>query len=132
MSFRQIGLGSEIRFTLVDAPAVSVVIKDGVLVAPSVEILPIAGTGMYSAEFTPVETGVYDFVADNVIVGSVEIVTRDTFSFLRNLEDQALGGWEWDKTTKVMTIFRQDGSTLGTYLADDTLENAYSNPTITP
>lgn len=132
MSTRQIGLGSEARFTLSTSPTTTVVVKDGVMVIPSVEVLPVTGTTVYSAAFTPVETGYYDFVVNGVVVGSVEVVTRDVFSFLRNLEDQALGGWEWDKTTKVMTIYRQDGSTLGTYASDDTLEAAYSRQTIAP
>jgi len=131
MIYRQIGLGSEARFTFQGgSPGVAVVVMDGVRVSPSVEILPITGTNLHTAEFTPTETGVYDLVIDNVFVGSVEVVTRDVFSFLRNLEDQAFGGWEWDKTTKVMTIYRQDGSTLGTYECDDTLEQAFSRQTI--
>ena len=132
MSTRQIGLGSEARFTISLAPTTTVVVKDGVMVIASVEVLPITGTTVYSASFTPVETGYYDFVVDGVVIGSVDVVTRDVFSFLHNLEDQALGGWEWDKSTKVMTIYRQDGSVLGTYSSDDTLEAAYSRQTITP
>lgn len=132
MSIKQIGLGSEVRFTLSASPTSLVVIKDGVLATPSVETLPIMSTTLFSTAFTPVETGTYDVVADGVVIGSAEVVTKDVFSFLRNLEDQAFGGWEWDKTTKVMTIYRQDGSTLGTYESDDTLELAYSRQTITP
>lgn len=132
MSIKQIGLGSEVRFTLSSSPVSLVVIKDGVLVTPSVETIPVMGTNLFTTSFIPVETGTYDVVADDVVVGSAEVVTKDIFSFLRNLEDQAFGGWEWDKTTKVMTIYRQDGSTLGTYESDDTLELAYSRQTITP
>lgn len=130
MSTRNVGLGSEVRFTLVSEPVVLIVVKDGAQVTLSTETLPVIGTGLYSVSFTPVETGVYDVVVDGSVIGSVEVSTRDVFSFLRNLEDQALGGWEWDKTTKVMTIYRQDGSTLATYLSEDTLETAYSTPTI--
>lgn len=132
MSFRQVGLGSEVKVTLTSSPTAVVIIKDGVKVTPSVEVLPITSTTLYSASFIPAETGNYDVAVDGVIVASVEIVTKDVFTFLRNLEDQALGGWEWDKSTKVMTIYRQDGSVLGTYTSDDTLEAAYSRPTITP
>lgn len=135
MIHRQVGLGSEIRFTFAagsSATNVPVVVKDGVKVTLSVETLPIIGAPLYTTSFIPAETGNYDLFIDNVLVGSAEVVTRDVFSFLRNLEDQALGGWEWDKTTKVMTIYRQDGSVLGTYLSDDTLESAYSRQTITP
>lgn len=132
MSFRQLGLGAEVRITVASLPTTTVVIKDGVKITPSIEILPIATTPFYSMTFTPVETGSYDIAIDGVLVAFVEIVTTDVFTFLRNLEDQAFGGWEWDKTTKVMTLYRQDGSTLGTYESDDTLELAYSRQTITP
>ncbi len=133
MSFRQVGLGTEVRFTFIaGSPTLYAVIQDGVLSTLSVEILPISGTTASSASFTPVETGVYDLIVEGVLIGSVEVTTKDVFSFLRNLEDQALGGWEWDKSTKVMTIYRQDGSVLGAYTSDDTLEVAYSRPTITP
>lgn len=130
MSTRSIGLGSQVRFTLESLPTVIKVIKEGSVVTISTEVLPVIGTSLYSVSLTPVETGFYDIVTDGSIAGSVEVYTRDIFSFLRNLEDQAFGGWEWDKTTKVMTIYRQDGSTLATYLSEDTLETAYSTPTI--
>lgn len=135
MISRQVGLGSEVRFsfsTASNALNVPVVIKDGVTLNISVEVLLVSGATIFSAEFTPVETGAYDLFIDGVLIGSAEVVTQDIFSFLRNLEDQAFGGWEWDKTTKVMTIYRQDGSTLGTYSCEDTLELAYSRQTITP
>lgn len=130
MSTRHIGLGSEVRFTLTSLPVTTVVVKEGSVSTVSTEVLPVMGTSLYSISFTPVETGFYDIVVDGSIAGSVEVSTRDVFSFLRNLEDQAFGGWEWNKTTKVMTVYRQDGSTLATYLSEDTLETAYSTPTI--
>lgn len=133
MSFRQVGLGTEIRFTFLSgSPVLYTVIKDGVVSSLVVEILPIMGTSAFSASFIPIETGIYDLIVENVLIGSAEVVASDVFTFLRNLEDQAFGGWEWDKTTKVMTIYRQDGSTLGTYESDDTLELAYSRQTISP
>jgi hypothetical protein len=88
------------------------------------------GTDWYSASFTPVETGVFDLIVDGQKIESFEVVGRSQLSILRNLEDQALGAWEWDKSTKVMTMYRQDGSVLGIYTADDTLELAYSRISI--
>ncbi len=129
MSFRQIGLGSEARTTFSSSTnnaRVVTVIKNAVVSAVSSEVLPIAGTTWYTVAFTPIETGVYDVIVDNVMVGTFEVVSRSLFTILSNVEDQALGNWEWNKETKVMILYRQDGSVLGTYLCDDTLEAAYS------
>lgn len=131
MSIRQVGLGSEIKqvFSALGSPSVSMVIKDGALYATPVEILPIAGAdGWFTASIVPVETGVYVTIIEGIEVGTVEVVTKDVFSFLRDLEDQAFGGWEWDKSTTVMTLYRQDGSILSRYECADGLESGYSRP----
>lgn len=131
MSIRQISLGSEIKqvFSAPGSPSAYLVIKDGVLYPSSVEILPIAGAdGWFTASIVPVETGVYVVIVEGVEVGTFEVVTKDVFSFLRDLEDQAFGGWEWDKSTTVMTLYRQDGSILSRYECSDGLEAGYSRP----
>lgn len=102
------------------------VMKDGVLIGLAVDVTAIAGSDWFSASFYPTSTGIYDLIVDDVLVANIEVVTRNVFSFLGNIEDQALGSWEWDKTTKVMTLHRQDGSLLGTYDVDDNLETAHS------
>lgn len=112
------------------SPTSYFVIKNGIVNAVPVTFTAVAGTGWFSASFTPVETGIFELIINDTKIETFEIVGRSQFSFLQNLEDQALGGWEWDKSTKVMTVYRQDGSTLGTYTADDTLENAYSRISI--
>jgi hypothetical protein len=133
MSIRQIGLGTvALSLFVSNNNDVYAVVKDGIVAAVAVTKTLVPGTIFSSATFTPVETGTYHFVINNVIVDVFDVVTRDVFSFLRNVEDQALGSWTWDKSTKVMSLFRQDGTTLGTYLADDTLETAYQQVSITP
>lgn len=128
----QIQLGSTAQASLFSAvaPVTSFVIKSGAMSGTAVTCSPVVGTSWYTASFTPVETGVFELIVDDKRIEAFEVVSRSQFSFLQNLEDQALGGWEWNKATKVMTVYRQDGSTLGTYTADDTLETAYSRISI--
>lgn len=128
----QLQLGSAAQASLFSAvaPVTSFVIKAGAINSAVVTTAPVAGTSWYTASFTPVETGVFELIVDDKRIEAFEVVSRSQFSFLQNLEDQALGGWDWNKTTKVMTVYRQDGSTLGTYTADDTLETAYSRISI--
>lgn len=131
---RQLGLGAEIKSVFqssTGAAHATILIKDGTQYSGvSTEVLPISGTSWFSSAFTPTETGVYVLIIDNVFIGEFEVVTRDALSILRNLEDQAFGSWEWNKTTKIMTLYRQDGSILGLYEADDSLESAYSRISI--
>ena len=104
MSIRQVGIGAPVRITYkseIQLPNVATVIKDGVITSLFVATSIITGTAFYQAQFSPVETGLYDLIVDDLLVGSVEVVSRDVFSILRNIEDQALGSWEWNKTTKI-------------------------------
>lgn len=133
MSIRQVGLGTEVKFAFKysGTPSASIVLHDGVVTPVSVEILPVAGAvGWCTASIIPVETGVFDVIVEDERVGTVEVVTKDIFTFLRNLEDQALGGWEWNKTSTIMTLYRQDGSVLGTFECSDGLESGYSRPVV--
>lgn len=125
MSYRQTALGGEI-VSICTGPIGSVVIlKDGTVTAAGETVANITGN-IYSVTFLPYETGVYVVLVDEVVIDTVEVVFREALSYLRNLEDQALGSWEWNKTTKVMTLLRQDGSVLAEFDTDDTLEEAYS------
>jgi len=83
------------------------------------------GTGnLYSLTFTPTSTGVYDVFCFGELQARVNVTTRSDQSFLQNIEDEALGSWSWDKTTGVLTLVRQDGTTLNTYNVTDTLTEA--------
>lgn len=48
----------------------------------------------------------------------------DLVSSLKNIEEEALGSWKWDKTCGNMEMFRQDGTTLATFKVIDTLDEA--------
>lgn len=103
----------------------SVVVSEGNQVALSVSVSQVGTTGVYSASFVPEQTGYYSVFALGTKVGDVEVVERPILDYLQNLEEEALGRWEWNKTSKAMTLYRRDGTVLGEYLLDDTLESAY-------
>lgn len=106
----------------------TVVVKDGVQVALSTTVAQIGTTGVYNASFSPDQTGTFSVFALGTKVGDVEVVDRTLFDYLQNLEEEALGGWEWDKTSREITLYRRDGTAMGTYAISDGLEAAYRRP----
>lgn len=81
------------------------------------------GSGLYSFNFTPTASGNYVLFVQGSIQARFIVVARDKFSFLRNIEDESIGSWTWNKTTGLLTIIRQDSSTLGTFQVVDTLDS---------
>lgn len=125
---RQVELGNILRTTFVSGAMDNrdvLIVLGGAQAQVTSSVVNIA-LGVYSLSFTPAETGQFDVLVDNVLIASYEVVTRSVFSFLQNLEDQALGSWEWNKSTKEMSLFRLDGTLLASYTADDTPEEAFS------
>lgn len=74
--------------------------------------------------FTPTNSGVYSVVAFGQVQERVLVVTKLSRTMLTNVEDEALGSWQWDKQTGVLTLLRQDGSTLASFNALDSLTSA--------
>jgi hypothetical protein len=74
--------------------------------------------------FTPTVTGKYFVFIEGSIQGSFDVSNKDVYTYLRNLEDSSLGSWTWDKGTGVLTLVRQDSSTLASFVVTDTLEAA--------
>ena len=81
-------------------------------------------TQFWSATFTPNATGIYTLYAFNAIQFRVNCVPKLSYTMITNVEDEALGSWTWDKTTGTLTILRQNGSTMATMTALDTLTNS--------
>lgn len=126
MSFRQQPIGGPIRVVFTSPfgnDRITVVIKDGVVTLDSPVVTLLTGD-VYKLVFTPSSTGVYDVIVDNVLVATVEVVTRGVFDFLKNIEDVSLGSWSWSKSTGLMTLFRQDGTELSSYVMVDNAESA--------
>lgn len=98
------------------------VLKDGVLnvLSPSPTFTEI-GVGLYTFNFTPSATGLFSIFIQSEIAAAISVSTKDISSTLANIEDQALGSWTWDKVAGTLTMLRQNGTTLATFLVDDTL-----------
>lgn len=92
-------------------------------VAPTFTFTEMGG-GAYLLTFTPSSTGIYSIYLQNQIAAVINVVARDKFSYLQNLENEAIGSWSWNKSTGVLTMLRQDGTTLATYNVVDNMTTA--------
>lgn len=98
------------------------VLKDGVVSVPSpLPTFTEVGSGLYTFNFTPAATGLFCVYIQSEIAASITVSTKDLASTLANIEDQALGSWTWDKVAGTLTMIRQNGTTLATFLVNDTL-----------
>lgn len=71
--------------------------------------------GVLVSTFTPTLLGFQHLVADGRVVGDLEVVPRSYQLSLSTLEDVALGSWKLDKSTKVLTLYTQQGAEMATY-----------------
>lgn len=110
-------------------PTDSTVYVDGVAgMIPTVT--PVAGTdNRWKLTFTPTVTGTYSIYAFSTLQLTMQCVNKSLYSFLENVEDEAMGSWTWDKQTGVMTMLRQNGTTMATFDVKDTLTDAYRERT---
>jgi hypothetical protein len=71
--------------------------------------------GVLVSTFTPTLLGFQHLVVDGRVVGDLEVVPRSYQLSLSTLEDVALGSWKLDKSTKVLTLYTQQGAEMATY-----------------
>jgi hypothetical protein len=110
--------------TLISGTAVPgdlVLLKDGVSNSTPITFTSISASGLCKFTFTPTVTGIYTLYGQNSIIATVEVVAKSIATYLKNLEDEALGSWQWDKTAGVMTMVRQDGTQLAQFNVVDGL-----------
>lgn len=101
-----------------------VLYQDGALSSITPTFVHQGSTQFWSVSFTPTSTGIYSLYAFSIIQFRVKCVPTLSYQLLTDVADEALGSWTWDKTTGTLTILRQNGSTLATHTALDTLTNA--------
>lgn len=77
-----------------------------------------------SLRFTPVTSGVHTLLVDGGVYAVIDCVGRNLVSYLRNIEDEALGSWVWDKVAGTLQLLRQDGSALANFAVTDTQTNS--------
>ena len=98
-------------------------LKDGVL-NPLATTFTEIGNGLYVATFTPTSTGLYTYFIEGKIQATIRVVGKTIYTLLQNIEDSAIGSWQWDKTTGILTLIRQDGTTLAGFSVIDNLTAA--------
>lgn len=98
-----------------------IVLKDGV-VYTGLTIPPVfteIGEGLYTVTLTFSETGEYTIFVSNAIAAYVRVTERSLWSYLNNIESEALGSWQWNKQTGVLTLYSLTGSPIATYTLTD-------------
>lgn len=102
-----------------------VVLLDGIAhtLVPSATYTEI-GSGVYTMNFTPSSTGRLKVFIEGQVQVDVEIVTKTLAATLKDVSDEALGSWSWNKITGVLTLYKSDSSVLGTYNVVDNVNTA--------
>jgi hypothetical protein len=94
-----------------------------------VSTLPIAHSstgisGFIRLTFTPTETGMYTVFVNAEPFAFINVETLTFAEALQNIEDEALGSWQWNKTTGILNMLRQNGEELATFRVVDNLEES--------
>ena len=117
-------VGSPISFAVsgpVGTPLSDTVIYlNGAVSSITPTVTQIGVTNCWKITFTPTSTGVYSIYAFASIQLQIQSVAKSTQELLSNIEDECLGSWTWDKSTNVLTVLRQNGTTMATYDIVDT------------
>lgn len=112
-----------VKSTHVSAGVISDVIfvKDGVgqAVAYTVTVLD-AVNSLYNLAFTPNSEGTWFILLEGLVQVVLDVVAKTTHSIVLDIIDESLGSWHWDKTTGILTLYRQNGSALTHYNVIDT------------
>jgi len=102
-----------------------IVMRDGVLATgDAYTITELASTGIYTLRYTASATGKYLFVIDLKPFAYVDVVTKTILTMVKNLEDESLGSWSWDKVAGTLTMLRQDGTPLANFEVIENLTTA--------
>lgn len=97
-----------------------VFLKDGVSYPGLAPTTTEIGGGIYTVDVTFTETGVYTVIVDDALAASINVVEKDFYSILQDLDDVAQGSWVYDKAASTLRLIRQDGSDLATFdVVDD-------------
>ena len=101
------------------------------LVALTTTVQSLSTVGPTLVKFTPNSTGRYTVALQTgEILGVVDVVARTLQSYARNIEDEALGSWQWNRTSGTLQLLRQDGSVLANFTVTDTLTDSSRERTL--
>lgn len=102
------------------APPDQVLLFNGSVSLLPVTFAPVSGP-LYNLTFTPTVTGNYLLYAFGAIQGVAKVVTQSLYTITKNIQDESLGSWQWDKTAGTLVMLRQDGTTLAQFTVTDNL-----------
>lgn len=105
-------------------PPLPALYLNGSVSAIALAVTQIGTTNAWALSFTPTSTGLFTLVAFGKTELRAQCYIKSLYLSLKNIEDEALGSWQWDKRTGLLTLLRQDGTALGTYTALDGLTEA--------
>lgn len=107
---------------LASPPDLTLLLNGTVVTTPAVTFSVVSSTiPLYNFTFTPTTTGMYILYAFGAIQGVIHVVTQSLYTLCQNIEDEAIGSWQWDKVAGTLTMLRQNGATLATYAVIDNL-----------
>ncbi|HET8686723.1 MAG TPA: hypothetical protein VFM18_08670 [Methanosarcina sp.] len=116
-------VGTEVTFLIegnFPSPAYQAYLN-GTITTLTVNFSSMGSTGPTVVSFTPPTSGLYGVVMqDGSIAAQVDVVTKNTQTFLKNIEDEALGSWNWNRAEGTLQLLRQDGSDLASFAVVDT------------
>jgi hypothetical protein len=98
--------------------------QNGTLSSISLTVNQIASTPYWNITFTPTATGNYTICGFGLVQDRIQCVSKSLYVSLNNIEDVSLGSWNWDKTTGVLTLYRQNGTQLTEFNVQDTPSTA--------
>ena len=84
----------------------------------------VAGTPYWSVTFTPNVTGLYTLYAFGQLQFRTMCNNGSFIERIKNIEDEALGSWQWNKSSGELVLYRQDGTELTRYVVKDELTSA--------
>lgn len=95
------------------------ILKDGVSYVGITPTFDEISGGIYTAEVSFTETGYYTFIAQGSIAAVIDVVEKDVYDILKDLDDVAQGSWVYDKAAGTLTLIRQDGNDLASFSVVD-------------
>ena len=98
-----------------------IILRDGTVVSSPTVVLTEVATGFYKMTYTPTVTGTYYVRVAGSVVLCAEVVDKLPMTYWKNIEDEALGSWTWDKTAKTLVMLRQNVTQLATFELEETL-----------
>lgn len=105
---------------ITDFSTITVLNNGTAVTSPSISVVETSVEGTYCATYTPSATGKGLIIFNGLVIAHTDVVTKSIYSYLKNIEDESMGSWTWDKQLGRLHMLRQDGTSLAWF---DVVEN---------